>query len=57
MSDALVGIFFGAGVGGWMYTQLVKRGANGKELWLGVGICAALGFFFIFTLFKYVFGF
>jgi hypothetical protein len=56
MSDFLVAIFFGAGVGGWAYTQLARRSGNANP---GSTVVSAAGaglvaFIFIFTLMKFV---
>ena len=58
MSNFLVAIFFGVGVGGWAYAQLARRSGNanpGSTIMAaaGAGFVAAI---FIFTLFKFVLG-
>jgi hypothetical protein len=56
MSNFLVAIFFGVGVGGWAYAQLARRSGNANPgstftAAAGAGLIAAI---FIFTLFKFV---
>jgi hypothetical protein len=56
MSNFLVAIFFGFGVGGWAYAQLARRSGNanpGSTIMAaaGAGLVAAI---FIFTLLKFV---
>ena len=57
MSPLLVAIFFGAGVGGWAWTQLSRRTGNSNPQSVALS-ALAIGFFaavVIFTLFKFVF--
>jgi hypothetical protein len=58
MSDFLVALFFGAGVGGWAYAQLARRSgnANPASTIVAAGFAALLAFVFVFTLMKFVLG-
>lgn len=56
MSDFLIALFFGAGVAGWVYTQLVRRSGNANPSGTliaaaGAGLVAAI---FAFTVFKFI---
>jgi hypothetical protein len=56
MSNFLVAIFFGAGVGGWAYAQLARRSGNANPsstlfAAAGAGLIAAV---FIYTFFRFV---
>ena len=56
MSNFLVAIFFGAGVGGWVYAQVARRSGNANPS-STLMTAAAVGFvaaIFIYTLFKFV---
>lgn len=56
MSDTLIAIFFGAGVGAWAYTQLAKRSGNANpgSTMLSAGFVGLIAAIFFFTMFKYV---
>jgi hypothetical protein len=56
MSDGLVALFFGVGVGGWAYSQLARRGgsANPGNTAIAAGAAGLVAAIFIFTLFKFV---
>lgn len=56
MSNFLVAVFFGAGVGGWAYAQLARRSgnANPSSTALAAGGAGLIAAIFIFTLFKFV---
>jgi hypothetical protein len=56
MSNGLVALFFGVGVGGWAYSQLARRNGNASPASnamaaAGAGFIAAI---FIFTFFRFV---
>jgi uncharacterized membrane protein len=52
----LASLFFGAGVGGWVYTQMTRRTGNADptQVALVSGLSALAAFIFFFTLIKYV---
>jgi len=56
MSNFLVAIFFGAGVGGWAYAQLVRRtgNANPSSTVMSAAAAGLVAAIFIFTLLKFV---
>jgi hypothetical protein len=58
MSDFLVAIFFGAGVGGWAYFQLARRSGNANpgSTIVAAGGAGLLAFVFFFTMMKFVLG-
>jgi hypothetical protein len=56
MSNFLIAVFFGAGVGGWAYSQLAKRNGNANPGNNAIAAAAA-GFvaaLVIFTVFKFI---
>jgi hypothetical protein len=59
MSNGLVALFFGVGVGGWAYAQLARRSgnANPSSTVIAAGFLGLVAAIFIFTLFKFVFHF
>jgi len=59
MSNGLVALFFGLGVGGWAYSQLARRGGNANpgSTAIAAGFAGLVAAIFIFTLFKFVFNF
>lgn len=52
----LASIFFGAGVAGWVYTQMTRRTGNAdpKQVAMVAGLSGLAAFIFFFTLLKYV---
>lgn len=56
MSDYLIALFFGAGVGGWAYAQLARRSgnANPSSTLLSAGFIGLIAAVFIFTIAKFV---
>jgi len=56
MSDFLVALMFGAGVGGWVYYQVARAsGGESKNSYIAAGISGAIGFFVIYSLLKFFF--
>jgi hypothetical protein len=56
MPDWVVAFMFGAGVGGWAFTQLAKRTGSGssRETVIGSLVVFILAYLFLFSLFRYV---
>lgn len=56
MSDTLVAIFFGAGVGGWIYSKLARHngGANPSSTLMAAGFIGLVAAIIIFTVFKFI---
>jgi hypothetical protein len=56
MSNFLVAVFFGAGVGAWAYAQLAKRngGANPANNAMAAGLAGFVAAIVIFTVFKFI---
>lgn len=56
MSDLLVAIFFGVGVGGWAYAQIAKRNGNANpgNNALVAAILGLVAGIIIFTVFKFI---
>lgn len=52
MNHVLVAIFFGAGVGGWVYSKLARHtgGGNQQSAYIGAGVTALLAFILMLTL-------
>jgi hypothetical protein len=58
LSDAMTGLIFGVGFGGWVYFKLLANtGGHQKSALIGGLLAGAGGFFVIFTLIKFVFHF
>ena len=57
MSNTLTGLLFGLGLGGWVYTMMMRQTGGQIQTSLSVAIGAALvGFFVVFTLLGVIFG-
>ncbi len=56
MSNTLIALFFGVGVGGWAYSQLARRGGNANPGSTAIAASAAglVAAVVIFTVFKYI---
>jgi len=54
MSNGLIALFFGAGVGGWAYSQLARRtgNANPSSTFMAAGFVGLVAAIFIFILAK-----
>lgn len=59
MSNGLVALFFGAGVAGWMYSQLARRSgnANPSSTLIAAVVVGALAAILIYTIFRFVLNF
>ncbi len=57
MSYAFFALFFGLGVGGWVYSQASQRmSGNPKAVWGSTVAAAAVAFFIFYSLFAWVIG-
>lgn len=57
MSYAFFALFFGLGVGGWVYSQASQRmSGNPKAVWGCTAAAAAVAFFIFYSLFAWVIG-
>lgn len=56
MTDGIIALCFGAGVGAWAWAQLSRQtgNANAQHVLIGAGVAGLIAFFFLFTLFKWV---
>ncbi|HEX7368359.1 MAG TPA: hypothetical protein VF261_01730 [Candidatus Saccharimonadales bacterium] len=56
MSDTLVAILFGLGIGGWVYSQLARRSGNANpgSTFTVAGIVGLVAAIIIFTVFKFI---
>jgi len=56
MNNTLVALFFGVGVGGWVYVQVSKRMSGNTKVVIGATVgAAAVAFFVFYTLFATIF--
>jgi len=56
MSSGLVSLFFGAGVAGWVYTQLARRSgnANPSSTYIAAAGAGVFAWIIFFTVFKFI---
>lgn len=55
MSNHLIALMFGAGVGGWVYTQIMRQtGGNLKSSWIITAISGIVAYFVMYTLLAWV---
>jgi hypothetical protein len=56
MSNLLVAVFFGFGVGGWAYAQLAKRNGNANpgNNAIAAAFAGLVAAIVIFTVFKFI---
>lgn len=53
MSNAVIGLFFGCGLGGFIYSKMIRQtGGNTKSSIIIAVLVGVVGFFVIFTLFN-----
>ena len=56
MNNQLVSLFFGAGVAGWVYYQVMRRtGSNAKAAWGSAAFAGLIAYFVFYSLFAWVF--
>jgi len=56
MSNALTGLLFGIGLGGWVYAMMMRQTGGQAQTSLIIAGCSGLvGFFVIFTLLGVIF--
>lgn len=58
MSNSLIALMFGVGVGGWVYYTMMRyTGGDAKTSWMVSGFVAAIAFFVFYSAFTWVFNF